>query len=69
MKELFEKAQLWASQNKDTLIKTGAGILGAVIGMLVAGLISDSQPEQGDVPEWMLDDDEQVEEDENGEEI
>lgn len=43
MKEFFEKVSAGIKANQDTLVKTGAGIVGAVVGYLVTGLIIDSQ--------------------------
>lgn len=65
MNQLLEKARIWATDNKGVVIKVGAGILGAILGAVVAGLIGDGQIEQeGDVPEWMLEEgDEEQDED------
>lgn len=43
MNEFFEKVLAGIKANQDTLVKTGAGIVGAVVGYLVTGLIIDSQ--------------------------
>lgn len=70
MKELFEKVAKWLSENKDVVIKGAAGVVGAIAGILVSSLLQEGLAEQeGDLPEWMLEDDDTVEDDENGEEI
>ena len=43
MDEFFKKVGDGIKENQDTLVKAAAGIVGAVIGYLVTGLIIDSQ--------------------------
>ena len=63
--EFFNKLKTWFEGNKDVAIKAGAGVLGAVLGVLVSGLLSETfaEQEEGDLPEWMLEDQEDEDED------
>jgi uncharacterized membrane protein YeaQ/YmgE (transglycosylase-associated protein family) len=58
MNEFLERAKEYIKHNQGTMIKIVTGVIGAVAGALIAGMISEEQTEEGDIPEWMVDEEE-----------